>query len=192
MGRLCYWWEQREGKETLVFHIIERIEPTETPAGTEAEEYFAVCGESQFSYGVGFMPPTRGTREEARQSGAVLCQGCKEKSVVWQTAEAAVERKALSMNSMTSFVALDNLDCPRCGEETIACCYGWGPSHDYFCHVCLNAHCDWSNYGEVQFNIGSDFIGIADQRCIFCSRIVLGNSNLSSWRRRKQPKGGLA
>jgi len=61
----------------VVAHLIREVAAVETPAGTGAEEYTAICGESMFSYYYpGGAEPRYGARTDAQKKGIPFCKSC--------------------------------------------------------------------------------------------------------------------
>ncbi len=66
--------EEKRGSGIL--HVIAHVEPTETPQGSEAQEFTATCGfkkDSWFSHGMGLMEPHF---PDTPPEGIPLCPKC--------------------------------------------------------------------------------------------------------------------
>lgn len=76
---------------------------------------------------------------------------------------------ALLANS--SWPKKSNIECPKCGETTVVCCYcyvGSNPDYyyDQYCHVCLNPKCFYGEHVEDR-----QMVGVEERpKCPWCYR----------------------
>ena len=73
-----FWWskDRVEGQKEYA-HIVQGVNPTETPAGTDSQEYVAYCGETMFAYHYpGGPEPVFGYPADVAKSGREICPVC--------------------------------------------------------------------------------------------------------------------
>lgn len=80
MSIACYFLgssrpEESPGLDGFV-HLIEHVNPTETPGGTDCEEKIAYCGDTNPGYSMGGFTLWSGTVSEAVGRGLKICPKC--------------------------------------------------------------------------------------------------------------------